>query len=168
MNVYCYIMICIYWCPQPASTLYFTYFWPIYTIEHKSNFPFKLHNNKELDYRSNHDLSVSSLFFSLSLSLRLSGWRIRWSSVMILSIVRSQTRESAPWRSVSLAALTEVCTPAEPRTHRERLLCPASWRSNVCIYRLVKDSYVFKILRARPVSSVYQSKMWIFMLTLQN
>lgn len=79
---------------------------------------------------------------SLFPSLRSSGWRIRWSSVTTPSFVRSLTRAFAPSRSVSPAASMVACTPAEPRTPRERPLSPASWRSNVRIYRQTKD-YVF-------------------------
>lgn len=64
-------------------------------------------------------------------SPRLSGWKTRWLSEMTPSSGRSVSRVSAPWRSESLATLTEVCTPAEPRMITERQLSAASWRSNV-------------------------------------
>lgn len=64
-------------------------------------------------------------------SPRFSGWKTRWLSEMTPSSGRSVSRVSAPWRSESLATLTEVCTPAEPRMITERQLSAASWRSNV-------------------------------------
>lgn len=60
------------------------------------------------------------------LSLKSSGWRIRWSSEMTQSFGRSPIRAFARWRFGNLAASMVACTPAEPRTPRERLPSPAS------------------------------------------
>lgn len=78
--------------------------------------------------------SMCISLFSLPISLKSSGWRIRWSLETTQSFVRSPIRAFARWRSVNLAASTEACTPAEPRTPRERPPFPASWRSNVGVF----------------------------------
>lgn len=80
------------------------------------------------------DWSMCFHLFSLPISLKSSGWRIRWSLEMTQSFVRSPIREFVRWRSVNLAASMVACTPAEPRTPREKPPSPASWRSNVGVF----------------------------------